>query len=404
MNPTIVSSIIRSIACRKVLNSHVAFTNEFVIELNDGMAGIGASPQGETISMYEDKSLSAEPEAILKAIRTAGYIGMSLNQERFDEYLIANAGFFGRNNSFALSEAFFNATRKRHTLNELFGLTDTKLCLPPRICCNILNGGRHAYTNPVLSDFPEYILVSQIACIEEVIDNHNAIQRNVREKLRQHVTSDISGNPVHRFATSDNRECIDFLLSVCEKLNLTRKFDLMIDASAGDLWQDGNYHFSIADHTSRSSERFIDYWLDIARQYNLRFLEDPFHEKDYRSWRQLSTSQDSCAVIGDNFYSSDAKRIEEGAANRYTHGTIIKPNQAGTVTAVRRALESAVSCGQIPITSHRSISTESIFLSILTCMYDVQFIKIGPLATDYSSIVRLNEIIRLTENTACKHP
>jgi enolase len=76
---------------------------------------------------------------------------------------------------------------------------------------------------------------------------------------------------------------------------------------------------------------------------------------------------------------------------------VIKPNQAGTVTAVRRAIETAQRNKQIIITSHRSISTESTFLSLLTCIYDVKYIKIGPLMTDYSSVVRLNEIIRLTE-------
>jgi hypothetical protein len=74
-------------------------------------------------------------------------------------------------------------------------------------------------------------------------------------------------------------------------------------------------------------------------------------------------------VIGDNFYSSDARRIEEGAANRYTHGAVIKPNQAGTITAVRRAIEVAQRTNQIAITSHRSISTEETFISTLTCMY-----------------------------------
>jgi enolase len=107
-------------------------------------------------------------------------------------------------------------------------------------------------------------------------------------------------------------------------------------------------------------------------------------------------------VIGDNFYSSDAARIEEGAAKRYAHGAIIKPNQAGTVTGVRKAIEAAQRSGQIVITSHRSISTESTFLSTLTCMYGVKYIKIGPLMTDYSSVVRLNEIIRLTEDQACR--
>jgi enolase len=137
--------------------------------------------------------------------------------------------------------------------------------------------------------------------------------------------------------------------------------------------------------------------VDIIRQYGLRFLEDPFREQDPESWRRLTTSQNSCYTIGDNFYSSDAGRIEAGADKQCTHGAVIKPNQAGTISAVRRAVESAQRKGQIAITSHRSISTEETFLSTLTCMYGVKYIKIGPLQTDYSAVVRLNEIIRLSE-------
>ena len=77
---------------------------------------------------------------------------------------------------------------------------------------------------------------------------------------------------------------------------------------------------------------------------------------------------------------------------------MIKPIQAGTVTAVARALRAARDSGQLAITSHRSISTESTFLSLLTCVLGAEVIKIGPLATDFSSVVRLNELIRLTED------
>jgi enolase len=102
-------------------------------------------------------------------------------------------------------------------------------------------------------------------------------------------------------------------------------------------------------------------------------------------------------VIGDNLYSSDVRRIEDGAKRTLSHGAVIKPNQAGSVSAVRRAIESARRHGMIAITSHRSISTESTFLSALTCAYSVAYIKIGPLFTDYSSVIRLNEILRLSE-------
>ena len=387
---------ITSIAFRKILNSHVGFTNEFIIEFADGAIGVGGSPQGETISIYEDKRISISPETIIKRLTDGGYIGREIDQVAFDDGLQKEISLIGRNNAFSLSLAYFNATKENRPLHELFGKPKRKLT-PPRLCLNILNGGWHAYTNPVLSDFHEYILVARGTNLEDVIADHNEIQRVVKEKLLVQTKTVVAGNTVNRFATADNRECMDFLLKVRDGLGLTDKYDLMVDASAGDLWTEQKYGLSITDGSTRTSEQFHEYWVDIIRKYGLRFLEDPFREQDPESWRRLTTSQQSCYTIGDNFYSSDAGRIESGAEKSYTHGAVIKPNQAGTVTAVRRAIEACQRTGQIAITSHRSISTEETFISTLTCHYGVEYIKIGPLITDYSSVVRLNEIIRLTE-------
>jgi len=387
---------IKRITCRRILNSHVEFTNEFTVELSDGSVGLGGSPQGETISIYEDRKVAIGPETILRTLEAAGVLGREIDQAGFDAVLEAHIPAVGRNNAFSLSLAFFNATSRTRPLDDLFGRPTARL-EPPHLCLNILNGGWHAYTNPVLSDFHEYILVAQSTDVEEVIADHNEIQRTVRERLIGQTKTVVSGNPVNRFATADNRECIDFLLKVRDGLGLSRKYDLMIDASGGDLWTDRGYELPITDRSVRTPEQFTEYWLDIIRQYGLRVLEDPFREKDPESWKRLTSAQDACWTIGDNFYSSDAGRIEEGAAKGYTSGAVIKPNQAGTVTAVRRAVEACRRTGQIAITSHRSISTEETFLSALTCLTGVKYIKIGPLATDYSSVVRLNAIIRLTE-------
>jgi enolase len=317
-------------------------------------------------------------------------------KETFDGYLQEKIKAFGRNNAFGLSLAFFNATSATRSVQELFGKEGAQLA-PPRLSLNILNGGRFAYTNPVLSDFSEFMLVAKHTDLREIIESHNAIQRVVRERLINQPKTVVCGNPVSRFNTQDNREVIEFLYSVCDFLGVTQNFELMIDASAGDLWTKGGYLLEITDNKLYSKEQFLDYWLDLIRQYNLRFLEDPFQEEDYESWGRLMACQSSSYVIGDNFYSSDAKRIEQGAAHRYANAAVIKPNQAGTVTAVRRAIETAHSTGQIAITSHRSISTEETFVSVLSCMHGAEYIKIGPLLSDYSSILRLNTIIRLTE-------
>ncbi len=385
-----------SISHRRILNSHVEFTNEFVIELSDGSIGAGAAPRGETISVYEDKSITIEPDTILETIKRDRILDNRHTQETFDEHLHKYRTSFGNNNCLALSLAFFNARRTRESVFELFDRQDA-LPAAPKFCLNILNGGHHAYTNPVLSDFHEYILVSRDNDIEEIIRDHREIQRAVHEKLRGLETVLVNDNPVSRFATRDNRECIEFLLGIRDGLGLSDKYDLMIDASGGDLKTEDGYRLALTDEKLRSGDEFCEYWLKLIDECGLRFLEDPLHEQDYDNWTRLTTNQNVCNIIGDNFYSSDEKKIADGAKHRYTHGVIIKPNQAGTVSAVIRAVEAARAAKQIVITSHRSISTESVFLSTLTCAFGVEYIKIGPLLTDYSSIIRLNEIIRLTE-------
>jgi enolase len=387
---------IKNITWRKVLNSHVLFTNEFIIELVDGSIGTGASPQGETISIYEDRKVTIDPTSIIQKIKEDGILGQRVDQNEFDDYLHKNIAYFGRNNCFGLSLAFFKATSKSKTYFELFDKPKIKMTAP-HICFNILNGGWHAYTNPVLSDFSEFMLVAKSSDPEEVITDHNEIQAKVKELLLHQNKTAVAGNPVNSFATSDNRECLDFLLGICNDLGLSNKFELMIDASASDLWTKDGYHLSITDNSVRSSEQFYEYWMDLIKQYHIRFLEDPFHETDFDSWQRLTNSQQEAYVIGDNLYSSDAGRIKDGSLEKYTHGVVTKPNQAGTVSAVRRAIDIAQENKQIVITSHRSISTESTFLSLLTCIYNVKYIKIGPLMTDYSSVIRLNEIIRLAE-------
>ena len=388
---------IKNIRVRKILNSHVQYTSEFILELEDGSVGIGASSQGETISIYEDKKVSIDPENILKTLEADHIVGVPIDQVTFDAYLQQHRREFGQNNAYGLSEAFFNATQSKHSLFELFQKPRSKLTRP-FLCLNILNGGWHAYTNPVLSDFSEFMLVSKSDDYEEVIAEHNEIQKVVRQKQLAQAKVAVSGNPVNCFRTRDNREVLEFLLDILNSLGLSDKYDLMIDASAGDLWKGNGYCLGVTDESVHSPDQFVKYWLDLIEKYSIRFLEDPFHEKDFDSWRQLTAASDQTCIIGDNLYSSSADRILEGAANKYTHAAVVKPNQAGTITAVKEAIDAAQRSGQVVISSHRSISTESTFLSKLTCILGVRYIKIGPLPSDYSSIVRLNEIIRLTED------
>jgi enolase len=363
--------------------------------MENGNIGIGASPQGETIGVYEDKSTRSDTQKIIEEIQQDRLLDNPVTQSDFDGFLQLKTKQFGRNNCWALSLAFFNAMHfppSRFWENQ--GVkTGAKF---PRLCLNILNGGRHAYTNPVLSDFSEYLVVPKHDNVHKVMVDHAEIQREVREGLARCDRVVVNQNPVYRFSSVDNKECIGFLLGVLEQLGLSKEYEIMIDASAGDLWTGDGYKFSVTDGSFKRTPELQNYWMDLIHEYGIGILEDPFQEHDYEGWKTLVSNQSGCKIIGDNLYSSDADRIEEGSRKGYTHGTLIKPNQAGTVSAVQRAIDVSQRFGQLVITSHRSISTESTFLAPLTILGGVGYMKIGPLYTDYSSIMRLNELIRLT--------
>jgi enolase len=385
---------VKSITWRRILNSYVEFTNEFIIEFENGNIGIGASPQGETISVYEDKSTRSDAQKVVEEIKHDRLLDNALTQADFDSFLQLNINQFGRNNCWALSLAFNNAVQSPPA--RFWSTRKEAAAKFPRLCLNILNGGHHAYTNPVLSDFHEYLIVPKHDNVKKVIQDHAQIQQDVREMLLRCERVVVNQNPVHRFRTTDNKECIAFLSGVLERLDLSREYDIMIDVSGGDLWTGKGYRFSVTDGSSRSTSELIKYWMDLIDEFGIKFLEDPFQEYDYRGWKMLTHGQSDCKIIGDNLYSSDADRIEQGSRDGYTHGAIVKPNQAGTVSAVRAAIEALQKYGQLVITSHRSISTESTFLAPLTVFQGVGYMKIGPLYTDYSSVMRLNELIRLT--------
>lgn len=389
------AKVIRDISWRRVLNSHLGLTNEFVVELENGEVGVGSSSQGETISIFEDRATRPDAGRIIEEMRADRLFDRSVTQSDLDRFLEERMRRFGRNNCWAMSLAFFNAAQSPSS--KQWGVRNGgDAVIFPRLCLNVVNGGSHAYTNPALSDFPEYLYVPRFDDVKRVLQDHEAMQTDIREHLARCQRKVINGNPVHCFDSLDNREVFNFLHGVLDRLGLDGDYDIWVDASAGDLWTPEGYRFLVTDGSVRSAEELTGYWADIIREHDLGFLEDPLRELDHQAWRELTGGRSRCKIIGDNLYSSDSGRIESGARDGLTHGEIIKPNQAGTVSAVMRAVEVADRCGQIAITSHRSISTESTFLSTLTVLGGVRYIKIGPLYTDYSSVLRLNELIRLT--------
>jgi enolase len=384
--------ILESVTVGPTINSQGRLADEYSLRFADGASGRGSAPQGETRSRYEARDVAADAQSVLDKLNTDGIFGRELSQAEFDQYLAANASRFGSAAVFSLSCAFFEAS-----LQSSDGFVRPSKALSPRFCLNILNGGRHAYTNPVLSDFHEFLLVPNHADIALLLDDHRAIQDSVRSHLSEKESTPVNGNRVHVLDGQGNRACIEFLIGILDGLGLSPRYDLMIDAAAAQLWNGSAYALDLAEKRTFSSLELEGYWLDIIADYPVALLEDPFAEHDLDRWGSLVARAADCRIVGDDVHSGDAERIRHMLNEARMHGVILKPDQAGTVSATLEAVRVARRVGAPVILSHRSISTDSLVLAHLMVHGEIEFAKFGPLLSDFSSILKMNEVLRSSQ-------
>jgi enolase len=384
--------ILESVSAGPTINSQGQLTEEYGLRFEGGASGRGSAPLGETLSRYEASVGGADAQSVLDQLGADAIIGRGFSQLEFDQYLAGRAERFGPAAVFSLSCAFFEAVIQSASV------PSRPVQAPAaRFCLNILNGGRHAYTNPVLSDFHEYLLVPRHADIALLLDDHRAIQARVRSELSEKASTRVNGNKVHVLGGQGNRACIEFLLGVLDGLGLSRSYDLMIDAAAGQLWSGSAYVLDLAEKRTFSSLELEDYWSSMLTDYPVTWLEDPFAEHDLDCWGSLVDTAADCRILGDDVHSGDAKRIRHLLNEARMNGVILKPDQAGTVSETLAAVEVARAAGAPVILSHRSISTDSLVLAHLMVHCEIELAKFGPLLGDFSSILKMNEVLRITQ-------
>jgi enolase len=93
---------------------------------------------------------------------------------------------------------------------------------------------------------------------------------------------------------------------------------------------------------------------------------------------------------------TDAMRITVAANERLIDAALIKPNQSGTVSGARAALDACRSAGIMPIVSARSGETEDVSIVHLAVGWQAPMIKVGSI-TRGERTAKWNEGIRIAE-------
>ncbi len=407
---------ISSIKAREILDSRGNPTIEVMATLSDGATGIAAVPSGASTGKYEALELRDGDKrrynglGVLKAVNNVNEViapalaGMpAADHEAIDRKMLAidntdNKSKLGANAILGVSLATVRAMANS-SATPLYRFLDNKSAqyILPVPMMNILNGGKHASDS---TDFQEFmILPTGASSFKEALrmgtEVYHALKKAIKNKGLNTNVGDEGG-----FAPSvaSNKEAMELIIEAIEVAGYKPGDDCLValDTAASSFYQDGKYVLT-KEGASLSSNQMIDYYSNWVYSYPLISIEDGLDEDDWASWSALMDRLGrKVQVVGDDLYTTNVKRLEQGIAQKASNSILIKLNQIGTLTETLAAINMARQASWTTIISHRSGETEDSFIADLAVAVDAGFIKTGaPCRSE--RVVKYNRLLLIEE-------
>jgi len=247
-------------------------------------------------------------------------------------------------------------------------------CKVPYLFMNLLEGGKH--TNNHLA-FQEYHIVLDTEDIAEAVDIGIKIQNTLKKIIIRDLGEDsvVSGDEGGLAPKiSDIRKPFLYLSEAIRQNNLQDKVRLALDVAASSFYNDGKYRVAGKDISEEELMSIYDY---LVKEFNLFFVEDPFDEEDFDSFRKLKEKNKGLLVVGDDLTVTNVLLLKKAIENGSINAMIIKPNQIGTLTETLETMKLARENDIELIVSHRSGETDDDFVADLAYAFNCFGLKAG---------------------------
>ena len=199
-------------------------------------------------------------------------------------------------------------------------------------------------------------------------------------------------------AFDSNEAALDALMRAIERAGFTpgQEIAASLDIAASEFHGDGLYRLARDGRTldSDGMAEMLIRWLD---KYPIVSIEDPLGEDDAQGLKRFTAAvADRVQIVGDDFLVTNAERVKQAAMIGACNAVLIKPNQAGTVTEAKAALDAARAAGWGAIVSARSGETEDVTVVHLAVGWGAGQLKVGSFARS-ERMAKWNEVLRIEE-------
>ncbi len=199
-------------------------------------------------------------------------------------------------------------------------------------------------------------------------------------------------------AFDSNEAGLDHLVRAIENAGYIpgEEVAISLDIAATDFGRDGRYRLA-RDGQELDSDGLAAMLLGWLERYPIVAIEDPLAEDDHDAMTRFTAGAGvGVEIVADDLICTNATRIEHAARIGACNTALIKPNQAGTLTETRAALEAARAAGWQAIVSARSGETEDVTIVHLAVGWGVDQLKVGSFARS-ERMAKWNEGLRIAE-------
>ena len=411
-------SMIKNIRALEILDSRANPTLKVTVETEYGAVGSACVPSGASTGEYEALELrDNDPDrynskGVLKAYGSVqGIIAPKLcgtldvcDQRGIDSLMLELDGTpdkskLGANALLGVSLACAHAAANELDLPLYRYLGGTFADTMPVPMMNILNGGVHA-DNSV--DFQEFMIMPAGApTFKEAVRAGSEVFHSLKSLLSADGYSTAVGDE-GGFAPdlSGSKEAAQYIVRAIEKAGYKAGADifLALDAASSELYDKQEHKYILkGEELELSADDMIEHLCRLCDEFPIISIEDGLEQNDFSGTAKLTKKLgDRVQIVGDDLFVTNTKRLAHGISVGAANSILIKPNQIGTLSETRAAIELAMKNGYTAVISHRSGETEDTTIADIAVAFGTGQIKTGSLSRGERT-AKYNRLLEIAE-------